>query len=433
MTTRLTRTAMAVLVGATAMIATPVRAQDRGAAVLVQARDSIDQGFFDPALSLIASVLDSRPAPPASVRLRAHLLRGVTLLLLGGRDSVAVESFRQALLIDPSVKVDSLQSLSNQLMRVFEAARSQLAASAARARQGRLEIRGLPENGAQLFVDDTAWAAPARQVSPGWQRIAVVADGYLPYRDSVLVDSGRAVVKQVTLARPPLDLTLQVPADTTVPARDPRLGVGAEPSRPARVVLALVAADGAVVQADTATVTGRGMLTLSLSGQDGGRVRVGRYTLTARAVDAWGVSSPSVERAVAITLATVDTVPTPQPPPISSFLPETVRTHPGSAAPAIGGVLLAALTAAVPTLLRNRELGSSATRSGVAYAVGGTIGVAGIVGFLSGTEPRSSAENIRRNAQRRADYVRSLQETARANALRRAEAPIRIRAEGSTP
>ncbi len=56
-----------------------------------------------------------------------------------------------------------------------------------------LVIEGLPEN-AQLKVDGVAWTSRRQEVTPGLHRIDVLAQGYEPFRDSVLVLAGTTLV-----------------------------------------------------------------------------------------------------------------------------------------------------------------------------------------------------------------------------------------------
>lgn len=410
----------------------PLAGQEPGGNALLQARDSIDQGAFGPALTLIDGVLSAKPQRATAVRLRAFVLRGVTLVLIGGRDLEAVESFRHALLIDPATEVDSLQSLSNHVLGVFEAAQNQVAAEE-EARMGELEIRGLPDSGADLLVDDTIWDEPNQQVDPGWHQIRVNAEGYLPLRDSVRVDSGQVVVKELVLVRPPLALSMTIPDSTAVAAGDPWLNVALQTSRHADVSIMLTAPGGAVLQSGSVVIDGRGTARLSLRNPDGGLLRDGAYRIEARAVDTWGVSSIPVKSGIALSRARVDTEPAPAAPAPTSFLPETLLATPGPAAPAIASVVLGALTMATPSLLANSALGSSGTRTAIAYGVGGSITIAGIAGFLSGKKVRPSAVNIRLNAQRRAEYARAVQETAARNGRLREDAPVIVRPQPSAP
>lgn len=428
MSTRLASIALTVLTGMTFAAAT--RAQSLGTKALAQARDSIDQGSFDAALSLVATTL--KVDTTSATRVRAYVLRGVVLTLEGGQESAAVEAFRQAILIDPTLKVDSLQSLSNQLLRVFGEARDALA-SAARARMGELELRGLPDTGVVIEVDDTVWTRRRRAVMPGWRYIAIDAEGFTPYSDSALVDSGETVVKEIKLERPALNLSLQLPDSQTVAASDARLNFALEVGRASHTTVTLASSAGTVVCADTQSTSGVDSVRLSLRRPDGSILPPGRYVIAARASDEWGVTSDTVRRTFSLSRAKVDTEPTPPRPAASSYLPEAVRSHPGPGGPALGSLLLGALTIALPSAIANPDLGSSATRRGMAIAVGGTLSLAGIVSFFAGTEVRPSAGNIRANAQRRSEYARSVQETARANASLRENAPILVRLERAAP
>ncbi len=409
-----------------------VVAQARSTVILAEARDSIEQGAFEPALTLIDKALEDPASLPVALRVRAFVLEGLTLTLIGGRDDEAIASFIEALSLDRSVSVDSLQSLSNQLLRVFRIAKTQLAQMDS-VSFGELEIRGLPPRGVQLAVDDTAWSETKRDVAPGWRHIVVTGAGYLPYKDSVLVDTAGSVVWVVNLVHSPLTLSFAIPDRVTVPASAATYHVVLVTGRRSLTTVTLQSADGRPISSDTQTVSGRSEVGVALRGAGGAIPAAGRYLLRASAVDDEGAVSEAVDRYILLSRGAVDTVPAPQPPPASSFLPETLTTHPGPAAPALASVLLAAATIAGPSLLGNRDLGPSATRSALAFAVGGSIAISGVVGFFSGKMPHPSDANIRQNAERRAAYAGALADAAQANNRLRDDAPIVVRADHRAP
>src|SRR6266516_127358 len=90
-------------------------------------------------------------------------------------------------------------------------------------------------------------------------------------------------------------------------------------------------------------------------------------------------------------LARPDTLPLPPPPAAAQFLPERARS--GAATRAVmGGALLSGVVALLPAVV-----GGTDTQSGPRMAVAGTIGVAGLVGFVLHRPGRPLPANVRAN------------------------------------
>lgn len=185
-----------------------VSAQTGPAAAIAEARAQIDAINVDSAAALLRLALDPTSGASERQRVRAFVLLGITHLMLR-REREARGAFRQALLLDPQLRVDSLADLSSDLLSVFNSERGTLPAPTVVATV--LEVRGLPA-GAQLRVDGTLWQTPRQQVRPGLHRIEVRARGYLPYRDSIVVREGRTAIATVT-ATPAVPATLSVTSE----------------------------------------------------------------------------------------------------------------------------------------------------------------------------------------------------------------------------
>jgi hypothetical protein len=100
----------------------PVRAQSAGE-LLVAARAHLERLNVDSAAALLARVRDPSLRASPGQRAVASVLSGAGALILG-QEASARAAFRDALVIDPLLRVDSLASLHSDLVRVFEAARA---------------------------------------------------------------------------------------------------------------------------------------------------------------------------------------------------------------------------------------------------------------------------------------------------------------------
>lgn len=97
-------------------------AQTRAADLVTAARVQLRAGNVDSGLALVRVALDSSTAGTSTDRMNAFVWRGV-LQFFKGRDSLARESFREALLIDPRLEVAGLAQIDSALAIEFEAIR----------------------------------------------------------------------------------------------------------------------------------------------------------------------------------------------------------------------------------------------------------------------------------------------------------------------
>ena len=100
----------------------PVSAQARAADLVTGARLQLRAGNVDSGLALLRVALDSSTTGTSTDRVNAFVWRGV-LQFFKGRDSLARESFREALLIDPRLEVAGLAQIDSALATEFEAVR----------------------------------------------------------------------------------------------------------------------------------------------------------------------------------------------------------------------------------------------------------------------------------------------------------------------
>ncbi len=117
-----------------------------------------------------------------------------------------------------------------------------------------------------------------------------------------------------------------------------------------------------------------------------------------------------------------DTLPWPPPPADRQLLPE--RATSGAAKRSlVGGLLLSGAVAALPTLV-----GGTDTPSGPRIAVAGTIGFAGLLGYVLHRPGRPLPGNVRANQTLRDAWQRRVASTTTENARRRQEVHVVVRA-----
>ena len=110
--------ALALELGVTPEVAGQARAAD----LVTAARAQLGAGNVDSGLVLLGLVLDSGTVATERDRVNALVWRGV-LQYFKGRDSLAHESFRNALVIDPRLEVGGLVQIDSFLAADFEAVR----------------------------------------------------------------------------------------------------------------------------------------------------------------------------------------------------------------------------------------------------------------------------------------------------------------------
>ena len=121
-----------------------------------------------------------------------------------------------------------------------------------------------------------------------------------------------------------------------------------------------------------------------------------------------------------------DTLPWPPPPADGQLLPE--RATSGAAKRSlVGGLLLSGAVAALPALV-----GGTDTPSGPRIAVAGTIGFAGLLGYVLHRPGRPLQGNVRANQTLRDAWQRQVASTTTENARRRREVHVVVRAGEAT-
>ena len=121
-----------------------------------------------------------------------------------------------------------------------------------------------------------------------------------------------------------------------------------------------------------------------------------------------------------------DTLGWPAPPTDSQLRPERAKGGPAGRA-LLGGVLLAGAVAALPAVV-----GGTDTPSGPRIAVAGTIGFAGLLGYVLHRPGRPLASNVRANQALREAWRRRVASTTAENARRRGDVRVVIRAGEAT-
>ena len=233
----------------------------------------------------------------------------------------------------------------------------------------------------------------------------------------------------------PLTVQPAMLSDTVLPVAGGRFPVAPHRSRRARAFVALTRADlpGVVIWSDTLEADSAGPLAWNLQGRDGAVVQPGRYALQVWAVDPAGERSPTVERTLEVSRVAADTQLVPPPLRPSAFEPETLRLKHASPAVLLVGIGLGAVVALLPEAAARTELNEGRDRDQTQLVIAGSVTLAGIVGFLAGHRVEPVPEAARRNAELRQRDAANRQAITRANAQGRANAPVRVRLEGSGP
>ena len=151
---------------------------------------------------------------------------------------------------------------------------------------------------------------------------------------------------------------------------------------------------------------------------DGVRADSGRYTLVVSSSAEPGVVLRHVRLPVLVQLHLVDTLLTPARPD-TAFLPEQRRGD--GIVPLAAGLLGSAATVALPQLFG--EDGAGPAR----FAVGGAIGIAGIIGFVTGRRREPIAANVAANRALRDTWQQEADRVAATNRERRRAPALVIR------
>lgn len=165
-------------------------------------------------------------------------------------------------------------------------------------------------------------------------------------------------------------------------------------------------------------------LVVSWDGRDaGGRVAAAsRYLLRITSRNPNGANEREVQVPLEVEPVPVDTLPWPGPVPASELRPESIVRANG-VQQFVTGLLGAAVAVGLPTLVGASE--ASSTR----FAVGGAIGLSGVIGLATAARPRPIPENIAYNTTLRAARAAEVQRVQNENAQRRALTRVRVRAE----
>ena len=369
------RPLLGVLLSLLAFATTPPAAQAQAGvgALLAQARAQLEQFSPDSASALLERALAREAGASATQQVRANVLYGIAQLSRGN-PTAARRAFRVALQLNPTERVDSLEFLEPEnLLREFNAERQAVAPAAA-----------------------PAAAAP-------------------------------------TVAR--FTVQVEVPVDTVLAARDDRLPIVPRPSRHATATVVVGPADApaVVLWSDTLRAGASGALGWNLRDRTGDVVPAGRYALRVTAMDSAREVSPTIERVLVVTRAEPDTQPLPPALTQAAFEPETLRLKHAAPTVLLVGAGLGAAAALVPEALARGELNEGRQKDGTQLVIAGSVAVAGIVGFLAGHRVQPVPEATRRNAELRQRDAANRQTIVRANAEARANAPLRVRLEGSAP
>jgi hypothetical protein len=218
-------------------------------------------------------------------------------------------------------------------------------------------------------------------------------------------------------------VTVEVPRDTTITPGPGAFGIWIFASSFQTVDVTLRYEDGAPFRSLYFGPIGDS-LNVQWDGLDaaGGLPPVNRVLLRVASRAPSGALAGIVQLPLDLRLFRPDTLPWPPPPADSQFLPERATSSAARRA-LLGGVVLSGAVAALPALV-----GGTDTPSGPRIAVAGSIGVAGLLGYVLHRPGRPLAANVRANQTLRDAWQRRV-ETARAeNARRRRDVRVVVRA-----
>jgi hypothetical protein len=221
-------------------------------------------------------------------------------------------------------------------------------------------------------------------------------------------------------------LVVEVPADTSVLLQGGGYRVTALPTRAATVMLFVTRESGEEIHSDSQVTDGVTAFDWNLRTYSDSVVSVGRYVLRLQARDAAGQTA-IVERMLTIEAEPLDTLPLPAPPSVTELDPESTQVRERQTGPLLRGVLYGSAAA----MLAYLGPGPGGSRDSRAVAVGGTIALGGLAGFLSGQPAwRPNPAAAERNSGIRDRYAAQRTAIEQANARAHERARIRIRAGG---
>jgi hypothetical protein len=159
---------------------------------------------------------------------------------------------------------------------------------------------------------------------------------------------------------------------------------------------------------------------------NGRYLETGSYYLAVASIETAGTPVRTVRVPLNLRANVPDTLPHPNPPADSLFLPEINPSGPGAEALA-GGLLVGGALMVLPgALASGTDLGSTQ------YVVGGAVSVAGIIGFFTHRPGRPILSNVEANATLRRNWQQRAEQVARTNEARRADVQLIIETGAAT-
>jgi hypothetical protein len=218
-------------------------------------------------------------------------------------------------------------------------------------------------------------------------------------------------------------VTVALPRDTTIVPGPGALAIWVVASSFQTVEVTLRAEDGSLLRplyfgpvGDSMKVQWDG---LDAAGQP---PTVSRMMLRVASRGTTGELAGVVQLPLDLRLSRPDTLAWPPPPADSQLLPERARRGPAERA-LLGGVLLAGAVAVLPAVV-----GGSDTQSGPRIAVAGTIGVAGLLGYVLHRPGRPLPASVRANQAVRDAWQRRVATITAENARLRRDIRVVVRA-----
>jgi len=221
-----------------------------------------------------------------------------------------------------------------------------------------------------------------------------------------------------------ITLVVEVPADTSVLVQGGGYRVTALPTRAATVMLSVAREAGEEIHADSQMTDGVTAFDWNLRTSSGIVANVGRYVLRLQARDAAGQTA-IVERMLTIEAEPLDTLPLPPLPSVTELDPESTQVRERQIGPLLRGALFGSAAASLAYL----GPGPGGSRDSRAVAMGATIALGGLVGFLSGQLAwRPNPAAVERNNGIRERYASQRDAVEQTNARAHERARVRIRA-----
>lgn len=215
-------------------------------------------------------------------------------------------------------------------------------------------------------------------------------------------------------------VSLGVPADTVLTGASPALPIRVYPSTLHRIVLTVSDASGAhpvVLLSGLVADSAVEHWTVPPPARGGTRFRI-----VAESMDLNGEVLRSVTVPVRVAPNTPDTLALPAPPADSLFLPEHAHDNLGVTSLAAGIGVGAALAVLAPAVAPGGHL------TPARFAVAGTVGLAGIIGFFSHKPGRTLDANVAANRAIRQAWMAERDSVAALNLGRRRDAGVVVRA-----